>query len=67
MLNKHSITHIMHIEMENVIRKKEKTKKHNVDINKGSSITIKKMCMHARTRTHAHALYRLIGVKDNVA
>ena len=45
-LNKH--THIMYIEMENVIKTKQK---------KGSSITMQKMhtCMH--TRTHAHTLY----------
>ena len=57
-LNKHSITHMMYIEMENVISNKEKKLTHNVD--KGSSVT-----MH--THTHTHALYRLIGVKGNVA
>ena len=51
-LNKH--THIMYIKMENVINKKK-------DIDKRSSITMQKM--HTRT----HTLYRLIGVKDNVA
>ena len=39
-LNKHSIIHIIYIEMENVISNKTKTKKltHNVD--KGSGITM---------------------------
>ena len=41
-LNKHNITHIIYIEMENVIRrkkyfKKEEKKQHNVDTRKGSS------------------------------
>ena len=62
-LNKHSITHIMYIEMENVIRKT----KHNMDINKGSSITMQNMhacthtCMHTHAHTHTHTLHRLIG------
>ena len=59
-LNKHSITHIMYIEMENAIRKKRNT--HNVDINKSSSITMQKVHarahMHARihTRMHTHTV-----------
>ena len=77
-LNKHSITHIMYIEMENVISKKKRRKKrmknqlkYNVDINRGStsSITMQKMHAHAfmHAHTHTHALYRLIGVKDKAA
>ena len=66
-LNKHSITHIMYIEMEMLsaikmyIRKKKRKKEltHNVD--KGSSVTVRKMHTHTRTharthaRTHTHA------------
>ena len=37
-INKHNITHIMYIEMENVISNKTLT--HNVDFNIGSSITM---------------------------
>ena len=47
-LNKHSITHIMYIEMGKVIRRKE-------DINKGSSIAKQKMHTHTHTHAHAHA------------
>ena len=36
-LTKHSVMHIMYTEMENVIRKREKTHTHNVDINMGSA------------------------------
>ena len=73
-LNKH--THIMYIEMENVIPKNK-----YVYIDKCSSIIMQKMHTHAhthththarthartRTHTHTHTLYRLIGVMDNVA
>ena len=59
-LNKH--THIMYIEMENVIQKNIKKYrqvfKHNY---------AKDAHTHARTHARTHALYRLIGVKDNVA
>ena len=48
-LNKH--THIMYIEMENVIKNKQ-------HIDKVSHVTMQ--------NTHTHTLYRLIGVKDNV-
>ena len=64
-LNKHSVTHIMYIEMENVIRKKTKQCRHQ-----GIKHNYAK---DAHTHTHIHAckhartLYRLIGVKDNVA
>ena len=64
-MNKHSISHIMSIEMEIVINnknlyKKEKKKKkltHNVD--KGSSVKFKRNYAipartHTHTRTHAH-------------
>ena len=46
-LNKH--THIMYIEMENVIKKAEKKKKRG-DIDKCSSIIMQKM--HTHTHTH---------------
>ena len=39
-LNKHSMTRRMYIEMENVISSLTKKLTHNVDINKGSSITM---------------------------
>ena len=60
-LNKH--THIMYIEMENVIQKKKE-----VYIDKCSSIIMQKMHTrtHTRTHTHTYTLYRLMGVKDNV-
>ena len=54
-LNKH--THIMYIEMENVIKKKEKKRGY---IDKCSSIIMQKMhthkhtSAHTRTRTHTH-------------
>ena len=50
-LNKH--THIMYIEMENVIPKKERKKEEDID--KGSSITMQKMHTHIHTHTHTHA------------
>ena len=53
-LNKH--THIMYIEMENVIKK--------------LSTRVFKHCArdtHTHTHTHTHTLYRLMGVKDSVA
>ena len=58
-LNKY--THIMYIEMENVI-KKEKEKKEK-RYRQGFLNTMLEM----HTHTHTHTLYRLIGVKDNVA
>ena len=60
-------THIMYIEMENVIQKNK-----YVYIDKCSSIIMQKMHTHTHARTHArthahtHILYRLIEVKDNV-
>ena len=45
-LNKH--THIMYIEMENVIPKKE-------DTDKGLSITMQKVHIHTNEHTHACA------------
>ena len=38
--NKHSVTHIMYIKMENAMSNLTKILKHNVDIKKGSSITM---------------------------
>ena len=60
-LNKH--THIMYIEMENVIPPKKRERywqgfKHNY---------AKDAHTHTHTHTHTHWLYRLIGVKDSVA
>ena len=55
-LNMHSITHIMYIEMEMLWGKKKKKRvTHNADINKGSSITMKKMRARAHTHTHTHS------------
>ena len=58
-LNKH--THIMYIKMENVIKNKyiyiyRQVFKHNYAKD-----------VHTHACMHAHTLYRLIGVKDNVA
>ena len=55
-LNKQSIIHIMYIEMDNVIIEHNYVKDAHTHT-------------YARTRVHArtHTLYRLIGVKDNVA
>ena len=54
-LNKH--THVMYIEMENVIKKEEeKGFKHNYAKD-----------AHTLTHTHTHTLYRLIGAKDSEA
>ena len=55
-LNKH--THIMYIEMENVIQKKKGKKRHR----QGFLNTMLEMHKHK-----THTLSRLIGVKDNVA
>ena len=77
-LNKH--THIMYIEMENVIQKKIKKRRKKMYVSTNVQVLLCKRCTHthshthththARThaRTHAHTrtLYRLIGVKDNV-
>ena len=70
-LNKH--THIMYIEMENVIKKKKciyrQVFKHNY-AKDGHAHAHTHARAHARTHTHTHThthtLYRLIGVKDNV-
>ena len=56
-LNKH--THIMHIEMENFIKKRRRRYR------QGFLNTMLEMPTHIHT--HTHTLYRLIGVKDNVA
>ena len=48
----------MYIEMENVIK--------NI-FKKISTRVFKHYARDARTHTHTHTLYRLIGVKDNVA
>ena len=58
-LNKHSVTHIMYIEMEmlsaiKMYMRKEK-KKLTQDVDKGSSVTMQKMHTHARTHTHTRA------------
>ena len=67
-LNKHSITHIMYIEMENV--------ENNVEINTHARTHARTRARarahththtHTPTHTHTGTLYRLIGVKDNVA
>ena len=63
MLNKHSITHIMYIEMEMLSAIKNiyiEKLTHKVD--KGSSVTMQKM--HTYTHVRTHTLYRLM---DNVA
>ena len=39
-LNKHNMTHIMYIETENASQQFKKRLTHNVDIDKGSSITM---------------------------
>ena len=64
-LNKHSITHIMYIEMKSFLKTHTHTQ-HNVDISKGSSITMQKMRAHTQRETCACTLYRLIGVKETV-
>ena len=59
-LNKHSITHMIYIEMEMLsaikmyVKQKEEKKKltHNVD--KSSSVTMQKMHTHTHTHTHTH-------------
>ena len=63
--------------MSSAKKSTQKKLTHNVDISKGStlSITMQKMSahtlmhvhMHTHTHTHIHTLYRLIGVKDKVA
>ena len=62
----------MYIEMEmssaikTYVRQKERKKlTHNVD--KDSSVTMRRMRAHARTHAHTYTLYRLIWVMDNVA
>ena len=55
-LHKPKITHIIYIKMENVISNLTKKLTHNVDIKKGSSITVKDACTHARTHAHTHTL-----------
>ena len=66
-LNKH--THIMYIEMENVIQIYFFK---CIYIDKCSSVIMQKLHthththVHAHTCTHTHTLYRLMGVKDNV-
>ena len=68
------MTHIMYIEMGNVISSLTKKLTYNVDINKGSSVKgarAPRACAHTHTHTHAHAhahtLYRLIKMKDSIA
>ena len=65
-LNKH--THIMYIEMENVIQKKliciyRQVFKHNYAKDAHTQTHIR---AHTHTHTHTHTLYRLMGVTDNV-
>ena len=55
-LNKHNIARIMYIEMDNVIIKHNYVKDTHTHAH-----------THARTHARTHTLYRLIGVKDNVA
>ena len=59
-LNKH--THITYIEMENVIQKNKKIYRQGFKHNYA-----KDTHTHTHTHAHTHTLYRLIGVKDNVA
>ena len=76
-LTKH--THIMCIEMENVIKKKYKkttrvfqhyardARAHTHTHTHTRARTHARTHAHTHTHTHTHTLYRLIGVKDNVA
>ena len=59
-LNRHSITHIMYIEMEmlSAIKMYVRKRKLTDNVDKGSSVTMQKMHTHTHTHTHTRAIIK---------